>query len=61
MDEYRRLLAIQAIQEDHMREARAESRSHWLLGRSRHEYIFIGRIGLLVTLLGIGLFLVWGH
>jgi len=61
MDEYRRLLAIQSIHEDHVREAQAERRSHWLLGRSRHDYITLSRLGLVVTLLGIGLFLFWAH
>ncbi len=61
MDEYRRLLAIQSFYKDLAREVQADRRSHQLLGRTRHNYAVISRLGLLVTLVGIGLFLVWGH
>jgi len=61
MDEYRRLLAIQSIHDDHARAAQAERRSHWLLGRPRHDYVTLGRLWVLLTVVGISLFLVWGH
>ena len=61
MDEYRRMLAIQSIHEDHVREAQADRRSHWLLGRPRHAFINVTRVWMLLTLLGLGLFIVWGH
>ncbi|MCC7358588.1 MAG: hypothetical protein IT317_03875 [Anaerolineales bacterium] len=61
MDDYRRLLALQSIHRDHMREAQAERRSAWLLGRTRHEYIRLSRVWVLLSVLAVGLLLVWGH
>ncbi len=60
MDDYRRLLAVQSIHDDHVREAQAERRSHWLLGRTRHDFIKISRVWALLTVLGLGLIIVWG-
>ena len=61
MDDYRRLLAMQSIHEDHVREAESERRSHWLLGRARPSYIRVRRVWLLLSVLAVGLILVWGH
>jgi hypothetical protein len=61
MDEYRRLLALQSVHDDHIREAQAERRSHWLLGRARQNHMSISRVWLLLTVLGAGLIFIWGH
>ena len=61
MDDYRRLLAFQAIHDDHVRAAQAERRRHWLPGRTRHEFINISRVWALLAVLGLGLIIGWGH
>lgn len=56
MDDYRRMLAIQSMHADLIREAQAERRSLWLLGRARPGV----RVWALLTVLALGLIVVWG-